>query len=381
MKRLGKLLIISHTEHYLAADGTIVGWGPTIREINHLLNIFDEIWHIAVLHDSVAPKSSMAYVSDRIHFIPIKPFGGRRITAKLAIIFHIPSILAIVLRILKKVDFWQFRAPTGIGVFLVPFLSIFINKPGWFKYAGNWMQEHPPLGYRLQRFWLAKLQKRTVTINGHWPGLPVHCLSFENPCLDEHDCNEGYKALIQKNYKPPFEICFIGRLEPEKGIITLLEALDNPRLSNTFVKVLHIVGEGRSGSIVADLAKKLSFPIVIHGALSREEVGKVLQQCDFNILPSHSEGFPKVIAEGAAYGAIPVVTNISSIGHYIIHKENGFLLELDKIKSNTIVQDLEEVFLSPNLIDIARTALNMSSKFTFGNYNSKLKAILDLKDN
>ena len=37
-----KLTIISHTEHYKLSDGTLVGWGPTITEINHLAEIFDE---------------------------------------------------------------------------------------------------------------------------------------------------------------------------------------------------------------------------------------------------------------------------------------------------------------------------------------------------
>ena len=42
-----KLAIISHTEHYPNQDGDIVGWGPTITEINHLLDRFEEIYHVA----------------------------------------------------------------------------------------------------------------------------------------------------------------------------------------------------------------------------------------------------------------------------------------------------------------------------------------------
>ena len=124
-----RLLVISHTEHYLR-DGEVVGWGPTVREINHLLTLFVEIWHIAVLHQEEAPKSSIPYCSDRIHFVPIKPFGGENFAAKLSILFHIPSILLTVLKTINKVDFWQFRAPTGIGVFLIPYLSLFVRKPG-----------------------------------------------------------------------------------------------------------------------------------------------------------------------------------------------------------------------------------------------------------
>ena len=58
-----KLLIISHTLHYYR-NNELVGWSPTIMEINHLLNVFDEIYHIAVLSNEKAPESAIAYDSD-----------------------------------------------------------------------------------------------------------------------------------------------------------------------------------------------------------------------------------------------------------------------------------------------------------------------------
>ena len=41
------LTIISHTEHFKNVNGEIVGWEPTVREINHLSNIFDLVYHVA----------------------------------------------------------------------------------------------------------------------------------------------------------------------------------------------------------------------------------------------------------------------------------------------------------------------------------------------
>jgi hypothetical protein len=67
-----KLAVISHTEHFYTTDGTLVGWGPTVTELNHLLAIFEEIYHIAVLCDEKAPKSALPYISNKIHFVPLK---------------------------------------------------------------------------------------------------------------------------------------------------------------------------------------------------------------------------------------------------------------------------------------------------------------------
>ena len=127
-----KLAIISHTEHYKTTDGTLVGWGPTITEINHLLDIFDTIYHVAMFHDTEAPASALPYSSDRIVFVPLPALGGHTINAKMQLVFKATKVLGIINKTLKKADWFQFRGPTGIGVYVIPFLIMCINKPGWF---------------------------------------------------------------------------------------------------------------------------------------------------------------------------------------------------------------------------------------------------------
>ena len=40
---MSKLVIISHTRHYYSQNREIVGWEPTIREINYISKLFDSI--------------------------------------------------------------------------------------------------------------------------------------------------------------------------------------------------------------------------------------------------------------------------------------------------------------------------------------------------
>ena len=58
-----KLAIISHTEHYKTKAGTIVGWSPTVNEVNHLLEIFDEIYHVAI---SIIVLFSVVFIHFRL---------------------------------------------------------------------------------------------------------------------------------------------------------------------------------------------------------------------------------------------------------------------------------------------------------------------------
>src|SRR5690554_227300 len=218
-----KLAIISHTEHYEDTEGAIVGWGPTISELNHLAEDFEEIYHVAFLHAGTPPPSSLPYTKDNIHFIPLNPVGGKGIGAKMKIVGNIPQVLKTVQKTLKKVDVFQLRTPTGIGVFLIPYFTLFSKKKGWYKYAGNWNQENPPLGYALQRAML-KRQKRTVTINGRWPKQPKHCLTFENPCLTETERAEGLEISQNKKFEAPYTFCFVGRLEDAKGVQRIIDA-------------------------------------------------------------------------------------------------------------------------------------------------------------
>jgi hypothetical protein len=119
-----KLVIISHTEHQQAADGSFVGWGPTVNEINYLSNHWKEVVHVACLEKGKAVKgSSVGYSNSNVHFEAIPTFGGKRIWQKLDILWKMPLILWKVQKSLKRASHVQLRVPMGIGIFLIPFFA------------------------------------------------------------------------------------------------------------------------------------------------------------------------------------------------------------------------------------------------------------------
>ena len=369
-----KLAIISHTEHYKTKDGIIVGWSPTVNEINHLLEVFDEIFHIAMLHNGKPPPSVMPYISDKIKFIPIPTVGGTTILSKLKIIWNAPQILRTVSRTLRQVDYFQVRTPTGIGVFLIPYLSLFVNKKGWFKYAGNWNQKNPPLGYILQR-WMLKQQKRKVTINGKWKNQPKQCLSFENPCLTLEDLKIGQEVIQNKTINEKLSFCFVGRLEKDKGVERIIEAFKAlSKNDKSKINQIHLVGNGKDLEYFKNLSQDCNISFKYHGFLSRTEVFEIYSSSHFFLLPTTaSEGFPKVIAEALNFGCIPIVSNISSIGQYIEHNENGLLIE--NVNSENVLKAVQ-VVLNLSESDYKRLLENRKSivqKFTFSHYNYRIQ--------
>ncbi|MCK8479551.1 glycosyltransferase [Psychroserpens algicola] len=368
------LTIISHTEHYKNANGTIVGLGSTVTEINHLVSVFDEIRHIAMLHDVEVPPSALPYTSDKIKFIPIEAVGGSSFTDKFAIVKQAPKVIKTIKYHLKDSDYFQFRAPTGIGVFVIPYLTVFSSKPGWFKYAGNWNQKQAPLAYRFQK-WVLKQQSRTVTINGQWPDQPKHCLTFENPCLTMEEVHNGNLIAQNKTItKGTISLCFVGRLEPEKGLDLFIKALKHLTAEEkTMIQQVDVVGDGKRKDIYKKMTDDLEVDVVFHGFVSREDVHRIYKSTHAIVLPSASEGFPKVIAEALNFGCIPVVSNVSGISHYVKHQQNGFLL--DTISVESIVSALKSIIsLSPeDHIAMLTSHRDTIKKFTFSHYNNRIQ--------
>ena len=366
-----KIAIISHTEHYKKNDGTIVGWGPTIKEINNLLKIADSIVHIAPLHKESAPDSALSYTSDRIKFVSLKKSGGKGIE-KLSILTRAPYNLVKIAKAIRDVDFVQFRAPTGMGIYVLPFLKLFTNKKYWVKYAGNWKDSQMPLGNKLQKLWLktcVSLQTN-ITVNGQWKNERKNVIPFENPCLSQADRNLGKELVEKKTQGDKVIFCFVGALNSHKGVDQILESFS--RLNEDRIGEIHFVGDGKEKERYLELSKKIKNKTIFHGFLPKKEINRIYSKSHFIVLPSKSEGFPKVIAEAMNFGCLPIVSDVSCIGQYIKNDVNGFLLS-----SPTSVILQKNILKSLNLSPVKYNKwicsnYNLAEKFTYEYYNERL---------
>jgi glycosyltransferase involved in cell wall biosynthesis len=370
-----KLAIISHTEHYTDSNGNIVGWGPTIREINYLSNHFEFIFHLACYLQSDPPKSSISYSSPNIKFIPLPAFGGRGMLQKLTVLTTAPSIISKLNDVIGEVDVLQLRLPTGMGNYILPYLSFKKNIPFiWVKYAGNWVEMNAPVGYRFQKWWLKNnFLKCPVTINGKWPNQPTHCLSFENPCIDEMEQQIGAKIITTKIFDTPLTGLFVGRLETWKGVDRIIDSL--PILFDKGFKTFHFVGGGEKLPYYKNLVIKLNLPmeVVFHDFLSRDKISQLFIDSHVIFLPSDNEGFPKVIAEAANYGCVPIVSNVSSIPYYI-NESNGFLWNINDVLFQDFIKSID--FFPEILLSKSKQAFIMSKLFSFGRYAHEIINLL-----
>lgn len=369
MSTFGKLVVISHTEHRIGQDGSVYGWGPTVEEINYLSSFFEEVTHVACIEKaSTIPESYRRYIRSNINYIPIPQFGGKTLLKKVLIFSKVFKIIKQVEKGLINATHVQLRVPMGIGVFLIPYFAIRKrNFVFWIKYANNWGDPNPKLGFRIQRFMLKRnLPKCKVTINGVWPSQPNYCLSFENPCLYDAEISTLKKIRALKKYNIPLNLLFVGRVETEKGVGTVIKwiANSNPEGINIFT----IVGDGKDYDYYYNYVEELGLmhKIQLIGAKSREEIHNLYLENHLLLLPSFaSEGFPKVVAEAMAYGCVPVVSKVSSLKEFL--SESGAAISWSDFTENGayafVISDL-----------ILSNGLNWAKKFTFENYMFRLKS-------
>lgn len=365
-----KLAIISHTPHYVK-ENHVVGWGSTVREINYLSKIFDEIYHIAPLHKGTSPGSSLRYTSDKINFIALKPYGGEKFTDKISVFTTAIYNLRKIRSILNKVDWVQFRAPTAMGLYVLPYISMRRKPRRWVKYAGNWKMYNPPLSYSIQKWWLENnLQKSKVTINGQWEGQKQHVLNFQNPCMDNDEYRRAEAIGLKKNYEGRLTICFAGTLTKNKGVDMILEALTKITSGEMISEVI-FAGDGSERKKYEDIADGIKVKTVFMGFLDRKNIEDVYERSHIIVLPSESEGFPKVIAEAAAFGCVPIVSDVSSISSYF-NDMNGFLLK--KINSDEIAGKIDLALSDRvSLKEKSLLCIRVAGLFTFEKYIKDLK--------
>ncbi len=371
-----RLLVISHTPHY-QKDGQVVGWGPTIRELDYLSQLFDEIIHLAPLYSEEAPASALAHQSPKIHFHPVRPSGGERLSDKLAILFRYPSYAISILKELHKADMVHVRCPANISLLAIMLLAL-VKKPiyRWAKYAGNWQPAgKEPWSYKLQRWWLQKaLHKGIVTVNGRWPDQPKHVYSFPNPSLSSDELRTGQLISRHKNLKQPVQLLFIGRLEKAKGASRVLEIaglLDSCGVDFR----LKMIGDGPDRQDCKNLINRLTLreKVELLGWLPKSELSDHYSRAHFLLLPSTaSEGWPKVLSEGMAYGVVPLAGAVSSIPQILAESKAGLAIHPHRLQD--YVNAIQDFLAYPDKWKKASSqGVMYASHFSYQSYLEKVR--------
>jgi glycosyltransferase involved in cell wall biosynthesis len=127
-------------------------------------------------------------------------------------------------------------------------------------------------------------------------------------------------------YKPQYEngqyALFVGRISREKGVFTLLAAVEHLNIQ------VRIVGDGPLKAEYEDMAKRMPH-VIFEGYKTGDNLRRLYEDAAFLVLPSECyENAPMTILEAYAYGKPAVGSRIGGIAEMIDHEKTGMLFEM-----------------------------------------------------
>jgi glycosyltransferase involved in cell wall biosynthesis len=143
--------------------------------------------------------------------------------------------------------------------------------------------------------------------------------------------NELTKVL-KLHPKVSGRILFVGRLEPMKGVDTLLTAFSNLAAGSSKLH-LRIVGSGSQRHALEKLAVKLGIikDITFVGRVDPLHVAIEYAQAQIFCGLSRSEALGNVFLEAQAAGCAVVATNVGGIPDIVEHEKTGLLIPVDNV--------------------------------------------------
>lgn len=180
--------------------------------------------------------------------------------------------------------------------------------------------------------------------------------------LGVDDGIDSFNVNIVKNIK---NVIIIGHDLKRKGLEDFLE------LSKLYGDIcFHVVG---GNSIFDSRIKNEHENVIFHGTLERKVIHKLLNDIDVLILPSHSEGFPKVILECAARGVPSLIYSSYGANEWIDSDHNGFICD----SKNELFDKFKQIKRKPELIENVKSNLqDLVLKFQWSKQISNWEAVI-----
>ncbi|WP_319782070.1 glycosyltransferase [Oceanisphaera sp. IT1-181] len=173
--------------------------------------------------------------------------------------------------------------------------------------------------------------------------------------------------------KSRLRIGFVGRLEPVKNPLALVEALAIVVRKGIDAE-LWFVGDGSQKQALLDLASThgISERVILHGFQGKPD--DFVRQCHLYVQPSISEGFGLALVEAMGCAVPVIATAVGGAPEIINNGKTGWLIE--RTDPETLAYKIVEVVALPaqELIDIGKRGReSVKTRFEPSSYMSELE--------
>jgi len=264
-----------------------------------------------------------------------------------------PLLLLRLLKLRRRTRVVICRAPEHLNLILLPLLWLLRFKPViWFVSdrsavdAANQARRADALLVRAG-LWLSRATGCVERFFARrWPSIVNGSELEQNLLASGADASQILRVVsttlpraalleeapVEQRSSGPVELLYVGRIVAEKGLGDLIDALSGLLKSPTPSYRLTLIGWGAHGEMerlrdhIAQLG--VGHAVDIRGPMPPgPALLQAFRSCDLFVLPSWSEGTPRVLVEAMAMGRAVVATRVGGIPDLVDDGENGYLVE------------------------------------------------------
>ncbi|MDP3679671.1 MAG: glycosyltransferase [Flavobacterium sp.] len=368
-----KFAIFTHVSH-VKEDNQYYAYAPYVKEMNIWGKNVNELIIVApFLGDKTAIDTF--YEHQNIEFIPVPSFDVLSIKSIFFTILKLPGLIKTLFKAMRSADHIHLRCPGNIGLLGCFIQILFPNTPKTAKYAGNWdPKSKQPLTYKLQQWILNNTfltRNIQVLVYGEWEGMTQNIKPFFTASYTVKDI----VPIAQKSLNGIVDFIFVGALVKGKHPLYAIQLVENLYQKGYIVR-LNLYGDGVERKLLEDYiaVQQLQSIVSLQGNQTQDVVQKAYENSHFVVLPSDSEGWPKVIAEGMFWGCVPIATAISCVPYMLDYGNRGILLEMNL--ENDSAQIAVALYNQTDFDSKRNKAAEWSRKFTLDVFEDAIQELI-----
>ncbi|MBZ0244664.1 MAG: glycosyltransferase family 4 protein [Cyclobacteriaceae bacterium] len=370
-----RLGVVAQTNHW-KVEGEIFAYEPYLREMQVWAELFSNVDIFAPLANDEIKVAVAKYGFSNARFSFVSYVHTTKWWGAFVRLAQLPMILLKLASFIWKHDVILIRSPSHFGLFAHIFVYL-LGKKSITKYAGYFsFFEGERIPSIIERNFIRNVLRpphyalvyESVQSSKHLiPFIPAAISRAEISWLQSLRHPQSTKRLVFYS---------LGKLIPVKNFDLTIKSLgllfqDHAELDWEF----HLIGDGDEFANLKRLSKmyNISERIFFEGKLPYKDSMRKLATSDIIIMPGVKEGWPKVIIEGWAAGAVPVVADAGISNQIIKDKVSGFLFKPKVIHLKDI---LFYILTHPHLIEEMRlTGWKEVQKFSIENFSKGIEDI------
>ena len=366
--------IITHVPHG-CLNGKYFAYSPYLREMNIWSKYVDKIILVAPLDLKNLTEIDIFYSNDSIDFRNIPSYNFLSFVAAFKSLLKLPTITFEIYKAMQNADHIHLRCPGNIGLLGCLVQVLFPSKPKTAKYAGNWdLSSKQPLSYRFQKWILSNTfltKNMQVLVYGEWKNSSKNIRPFFTASYFEKE-----KIVVKpRKLEGKISFIFVGTLSNGKQPLYAIRLIEQLHKNANNVQ-LTLYGEGKERAMIESYISEnnLNNIVFLKGNQNQETIKNAYCENHFVILPSLSEGWPKVVSEGMFWGCLPIANKVSCVPNMLENGKRGILLDL---KLSLDAQNIEQILKdSPLYQDKVNRAVQWSRQFTMDVFEEEIKLLL-----